>query len=60
MNTGVRSASAGNFHRLICDQCESFFEELLYAQTRLLALPAVISGSVVLNAERDANLDTRL
>ncbi len=55
VNTRVRPPGAGHSHGSISDQCKGFFDELLYAQTGCLALPAVIRGAVVLNAERDAN-----
>ena len=33
-----------------------FLETLLHANTGLLALPAIVPGAVVLDAERDANV----
>jgi len=55
MNAGVRATSTCHGDGVICNQREGLLEELLYARAGFLALPAVICGPVVLNAERDAN-----
>ena len=55
MHSGVRAARTNDLHRFIRHDREGFFETLLYAETGLLTLPAVVSGSVVFDAERDAN-----
>ncbi len=55
MHSGIGAARTKNLHGLVGDPGERFFETLLYAETGLLALPAVVRGSVVFDAERDAN-----
>ena len=52
----VGSTRADDLYRFIGDQCECFFETLLYAQSGFLPLPAVITRAVVFDAGRDANI----
>ena len=56
VNARVGAAGAGHLNGMIGDQFEGFFEALLHAETGLLALPTVVRGTVVLNAERDAHV----
>lgn len=55
MHAGVRPACADHLHGRIRHQRQRIFQSLLYAETGFLALPAVVSGPVVLNAECDTN-----
>lgn len=56
MYAGVCSPRTYHTHIFIGDDRQRFFQTLLYAETCLLPLPAVVGGPVVLNAERDPNL----
>ena len=55
MHAGIRAPGTYGFNAFIGDDFKRFFEALLYTQTGFLALPAVVPGAVVFDAERDAN-----
>ena len=55
MNTGIRTARADDRYRLIGNPSEGFLETLLHPDTVTLALPSIVRGAVVFDAERDAN-----
>lgn len=56
MHARIGAAGANDFNGFVGDLGQSLFEPLLYAEARLLALPAVVRSPVVLNAECDANV----
>ena len=52
----VGTARTDDLDRFIGYECKGFLEKLLYTQAGFLTLPAVISGAVVFDADRDANI----
>ena len=55
----VSTPCAGDFNRFVRDHGQRLFEALLHAKAGLLTLPAVVSRTVVFDAERDANVRNR-
>ena len=56
MYPGVCTAGTHHFYGFIGDDRQRLFQTLLYTDTGLLPLPAVVPGAVVFDAERDANV----
>ena len=54
MYASVRTPCAGYFNVFVSDFCEGFLHQRLYAVTRALSLPTVVRGTIVLNAESNA------
>lgn len=56
MHAGIGAAGTNDLDGLIGYQRERFLETLLYPDTGLLTLPAIVRSPVILDAERDANV----
>jgi hypothetical protein len=56
VHPGVGAAGTDHFYGFIGDNRQRLFQALLYTDTGLLPLPAVVPGAVVFDAERDANV----
>ena len=54
MHTGIGTSCTDDFDRLVSDFTERLFNVRLYAIAGTLALPAIVRGPVVFNAERDS------
>jgi hypothetical protein len=54
MYASVCTPSAAYINAFVGDLCEGFLHERLYTVTRPLSLPTVVRGTVVLNAEGNA------
>jgi len=55
MHTTIRSARAGDFDCLVGNGGEGPFNELLHTGTGALALPAIVRGAVIFDADRDTH-----
>ena len=50
VNAGVRPAGTDYLDVFVGHRCDRFFQPLLYADTRILPLPAYVFSTVILNA----------
>ena len=55
MHTRIRAPGAGDLHGLVRDLGQRLFDPLLHAKTGALALPAVITGTVVFDSDGDTH-----